>query len=90
MTEDHLQWIAIIGIFVWLTMISLWIGETTELLKTWWGDFLSDMVSKEYKERLKSVRGWAFSSKLERMHGPKNPYTPRRMMFPPKKRNGED
>jgi len=71
MTEDHYQWIAIIGIFAWLLMISLWIGETTELLKNWWKDFLSDMVSKEYKERLKDVRGWAFSSKLERMHGPK-------------------
>lgn len=71
MTEDTLQWIAIIGIFAWLLMISLWIGETTELLKTWWGDFLSDMVSKEYRERLNKVRGWAFSSKLERMHGPK-------------------
>lgn len=58
MTEDHLQWIAIIGIYAWLLMISMWIGETTELLKTWWRDFLSDMVSKEYRERLEKVRGW--------------------------------
>ncbi len=71
MTEDTLQWIALIGIFAWLLIISLWIGETTELLKTWWGDFLRDMVSKEYRDRLEKVRGWAFSSKLERVHGPK-------------------
>lgn len=71
MTQDTLQWAAIIMMVVWLVVISNWIGETTELLKTWWKDFLSDMVSKEYKERLKKVRGWAFSSKLERMHGPK-------------------
>jgi len=89
-TEDTLQWIAIAVIVVWLILISNWISETTELLKTWWKDFLSDMVSKEYAERLKDVRGWAFSSKLERMHGPKNPYRPKPLRYPPKGTNGDD
>lgn len=71
MTEDHLQWIAIVLMGLWLVFISNWISETTELLKTWWSNFLRDMVSKEYRERLEKVQGWTFSSKLERMHGPK-------------------
>lgn len=58
MSSDILQWVAIIGMFVWLLMISMWISETTELLKAWWGDFLRDVASKEYRERLEKVRGW--------------------------------
>ena len=34
MTENTLQWIAIGFLAFWLLMISIWIGETTELLKT--------------------------------------------------------
>ncbi len=71
MSTDTWQWIALVFILFWLFMISVWISETTELLKTWWMNFLRDMVSKEYRDRLEKVRGWAFSSKLERMHGPK-------------------
>lgn len=58
MSEDTLQWIAIIGIYAWLVMISLWIGETTTLLKDWWGGFLRNLAAKEYREQLEKVKGW--------------------------------
>ncbi len=90
MTEDGLQWIAIVFLLFWLTMTSVWIGETTSLLRTWWEDFLRDMVSKEYRDRLEKVRGWGFSSKLERMRGPENPYKPKPLRYPPQKRNRDD
>ena len=58
MNEDTLQWLALGFLGFWLLMISLWIGETTSLLKTWWREFLRDLVAKEYRDRLEKVRGW--------------------------------
>lgn len=80
MTEDILQWMAIVFLLFWLTMTSVWIGETTSLLRTWWEDFLREMVSREYRDRLERVRGW----------GPKKPYEPKPLRYQPQKRNDDD
>ncbi len=76
MTEDHLQWICIIGIFAWLTMISLWIGETTTLLKDWWNDHLRGWIIRDHK----------VSSGYE----PGEPNKPRPLTSEPQKRNGDE
>lgn len=76
MTEDTLQWIAIAVIVAWLIFISNWIGETTELLKSWWNDALREIFAKEYRDRLERIRGW----------GPKKPYTPKPLRYPPEER----
>jgi len=65
MSEDTLQWLALLGMFAWLTMISLWIGETTTLLKDWWGDWLKPMIKDRGKPagdesggKVKPTRPW--------------------------------
>lgn len=90
MSSDTLQWIAIIGIFAWLLMISLWIGETTELLKTWWSDFLRDVASKEYRERLEKVRKWGPKKQKPEPWRRGTRIEPIEPWPDPPKRNGDD
>ncbi len=71
MSEDTLQWIAIIFLGLWMGVMSSWISETTELLKSWWSDFLVDMIKDEYRRRVSKVKGPAFCSQLERIKEPK-------------------
>ncbi len=77
MTEDHLQWIAIIGIYAWLLMISLWIGETTTLLKDWWNDHLKGWIIRDH-------------NKVSAGYEPGEPYKPKPLRYDPQKRNGDD
>ena len=78
MTEDHLQWIAIIGIYAWLVMISMWIGETTTLLKDWWSDHLRGWIIRDHRDKVSSG------------YEPGEPYKPRPLTSEPQKRNGDD
>jgi len=79
MTEDHLQWLTLAFMFFWLLMISRWVGETTNLLKAWWSDWLKPNIKGGL---IKPTRLWP--------DPPKNPYTPKGMRYPPKTRNGDD
>lgn len=69
MDSETFQWICIGTLFLWVIVISKWISETTDLLKSWWRDFLEDMIGVHFKTRLKGRR-WSFSSKQMRVRPP--------------------
>ena len=71
MSLEIFQWICIGTLFIWVIVISKWITETTDLLKSWWNDFLVDLIGDEYKRRVSKVKGPAFCSQLERIKKPR-------------------
>ena len=78
MSTDTLQWLALAFMFFWLLMISMWIGETTTLLKSWWNDWLKGMI----KDRGKPPTGYGYEPGVR--------YIPRPLTSEPQKRNGDD